>query len=163
MTNILIPTDFSPASLHLAEQAILALEGSRLNIVLFHAFELPDSAFDLVGPSRKKPYYDLLTDAFRQSCKQLKEQHTRTVQKIGFKCMEGNSASLFRNFVDANDIDIIICPVYYEFVPVHKQSIDPRPFFKKSGVRILSDLNPRRKEIIVRSTKTAEEKLVASN
>lgn len=41
MTNILIPTDLSAASLQLAEKAIRALEPRNANIILFHAFDLP--------------------------------------------------------------------------------------------------------------------------
>ncbi len=60
--------------------------------------------------------------------------------------MEGSSAPLFRNFVDANEIDIIVCPDHFQHVPVHKQSVDPRPLFKKSGIRVLRELGVRKRE-----------------
>ena len=139
MTNILIPTDFSAASIKMAEQALQAVKVNSVNIIFFHLFELPFSEFELLDPYRKKPYADVMTDNFRQSCKQLKEQHPAMIQKICFKFLEGNSAPLFRNFADANEIDMIYCPEHYHFKPINKLSADPRPAFKKSGVHIIRE------------------------
>lgn len=141
MTNILIPTDFTAASLQLAEQAVQAFDIRNATIVLFHAFELPASEFDLLIPGRKKPYTDLVTDDFRQACKQFKEQYPKAVQKICFKFMEGSSAPMFRNFVDANEVDLIVCPDYYQYISIHKLSVDPRPLFKKSGIKVIREFN----------------------
>ncbi|HOZ77207.1 MAG TPA: universal stress protein [Ferruginibacter sp.] len=146
MTNILIPTDFTASSLQLAEQAVLALETKNATIILFHAFELPTSEYELLAPGRSKPWANLVTDNFRQLCKQFKDQNPKAVNKICFKFMEGSSAPLFRNFVDANEIDIIVCPDHFQHVPVHKQSVDPRPLFKKSGIRVLRELGVRKRE-----------------
>jgi len=142
MTNILIPTDFTPAGFQMTAQAIERFKGRKLNIMLFHAFEMPD-AFDLLDRNRPKPYHNLLTETFRQSCRQIKEQYPKEVHKIAFNCMEGNSASMFRNFVEAHEIDCIVCPGSYRFVPANKKSVDPLPLFRKSGVRMVSDLQPR--------------------
>ena len=46
MNNILIPTDFTTASLRLTEQALHNTKGKQVNIILFHAFEL-----DMYPPS----------------------------------------------------------------------------------------------------------------
>lgn len=139
MTNILIPTDFSPASVKLAEQALQAVNVNTVNIVFFHLFELPYSEFELLDPSRQKPYAHVMTDSFRQSCKQLKEQYPRSIQKICFKFLEGNSTPLFRNFVEANEIDMIYCPDHYQYRPVHKLSVDPRKVFSKCGINIIRE------------------------
>jgi len=139
MTNILIPTDFTASSLQLAVQAIQSLDARNANIILFHAFEMPSSEFELLAPHRQKPYAGLFTDTFRQECKQLKDQYPKAIQKICFKCMEGSGAGLFRNFIDANEIDLIYCPDHYQYKPIHKLSVDPRPLFKKSGIRVLRE------------------------
>lgn len=145
MTNILIPTDFTPASLQLAEKAINALDIKNASIVLFHAFELPTSEYELLSPGRQKPYAALMTDNLRQLCKQFKDQHSKAVSKICFKFMEGSSTRLFRNFVDANEIDLIICPDEYQYIPVHRQSVDPRPLFRKSGIKVIREFSARKR------------------
>ncbi|MFT3980468.1 MAG: hypothetical protein QM687_08365 [Ferruginibacter sp.] len=139
MTNILVPTDFSAASVKMAEQALQAVNVRSANIIFFHLFELPYSEFELLNPVRKKPYADAINDGFRQSCKQLKDQHPKTIQKICFKFLEGNSAPLFRNFVDANEIDFIYCPDHYVFKQIDPLSADPLPVFKKSGIKVIRE------------------------
>lgn len=149
MTNILIPTDFSITSVKMAEQAVNELNCTSANIILFHAFSLPSSPFDLLVRNRHKPYFDLITDSFRQACKLVREQNMQTINKIQFKCMEGSTNALFRNFVDANEIDVIFCPEYYQYKKIHALSLDPRSFFRKSGIKLVQSLDSRRKEIII--------------
>jgi len=138
MTNILIPTDFSVASVKLAEDA-LNISGTmnRCNLILFHAFEIPAYPFELLGQRIIDPSGLLMTEAFRQACKQLKDENVHLVAKIMVRCMKGSTRPLFRNFIDANDIDLIYCPEDYVFVPVHERSVDPLPLFKKCGVPLI--------------------------
>ena len=137
MTNILIPTDFTPASLKMAEGALKSGHYEKCNIVLFHAFELPADPFDLLGACYRDPSCELMTETFRQACKQVKDENARLVNKIIVRCMVGNSKALFRNFAEANDIDLIYCPEDYYFKPVHVRSVDPVYMFKKCGIPVL--------------------------
>ncbi len=162
MTNILVPTDFTPASFQLAQQAVVAFKGNKITMMLFHAFQMPDP-FDLLHRCRKMPYHDLLTESFRQSYRQLKELYPQQLQKIHFNCMEGNTAVMFRNFVEANEIDCIIYPEQYQFIPVSKISVDPGPLFKKSGIRLIRELNPGRQNSLVNNPAVAAPAYLASN
>lgn len=137
MTNILVPTDFTPASLKLAENALQSGHYGRCNLVLFHAFELPSSPFDLLGSAQRDPACELMTETFRQACKQLKDDNAKQVNKIIVRSMAGNTRAVFRNFVEANDIDVIYCPEEYHFTPVHPRSIDPCYLFRKSAVPVV--------------------------
>ena len=145
MANILIPTDFTTSFTATVNQVVYFIDRKPVNIVLFHAFELPFYLQDVFTKSARQPYADLLTDEFRQACKQLKDQHPKAIGKISFKCMHGSTAAVFRNFIDANDIDAIICPDDCVHVKVHERSVDPTPFFKKAGIPVLSDFKPARK------------------
>lgn len=135
MTNVLIPTDFSPASLKLAAAAVRNGDYGKCNIVLFHAFSLPDSPFDLLG-GRQDPTVQCMREDFRQACKQLKDEHPQLINKIIVRTMQGSTHNLFRNFVEANDIDIIYCPDEFQFVPAHQRSLNPVAFFGKCGVPV---------------------------
>jgi Universal stress protein family len=154
MTNILIPTDFSPASVKLAEQALHAVNVNTVNIVFFHVFELPYSEFELLNPSRPKPYSHLNLESFRQSCKQLKEQYPRSIQKISYQVLEGDSRPLFRNFIESNEIDMIFCPDHFVFKPVHKRSVNPTTLFKKSGIPVIGE--PAATEVIFERTRVLQ-------
>lgn len=140
MTNVLIPTDFTPASLQLAKQAVDVLNLRNVNIVLFHAFAFPENEFDLLRSGHTRPYAGMINEEFRQACKLLKEQNSTAIGKIFFKAMDGNTIALFRNFVDANEIDLIVCVDDYAYVPVHALSVDPRPLFKRSGIKVIRSL-----------------------
>lgn len=142
----MIPTDFSVASLELVDKAAQTLEGEPLNIILFHAFEIPffvSDVFDLRGG--KLPYAELVTEPFRNACKRVKLQHPKTIRSIVIRHQWGNTAAVFRNFVDANDIDLIVCPDHYVFQAVHTGSVNPVPFFKKAGVPLLKEFRPKKK------------------
>lgn len=136
MTNILVPTEFTPASLKMAESALKNGSYEKCNLVLFHAFE-PPSPFDLLGAPYRDPSCELMTEAFRQACKQLKDDHAKKINKIMVRCMTGNTRPLFRNFAEAHDIDLIYCPEDYFFKPVHARSVDPLYLFKHCGIPVL--------------------------
>ena len=152
MTNVLIPSDFSTASMKMAEQAVQLLN-RQVNIIFFHAFEMPFYHQDLIRTERQ-PWQDLLHDDFRQGCRHLKTQYSWLINNISFKYMQGDSNALFRNWIEANEIDMIVCPADYVFTRVHSRSVNPVPLFRKSGLPLLQELNPVRK--LVRGKKQEE-------
>jgi hypothetical protein len=160
MRNVLIPTDFSVASLELADKTAQTLEGESLNIILFHAFEIPFFVVDMLDIRSKLPYADLVTEPFRNACKRVKLQHSKTIHSIVIRHLYGSTAAVFRNFVDANDIDLIVCPDFYVFQAVHKGSVNPVPLFKKGGVPLLKEFRPKKKAVekTVRQPETTEDR-----
>jgi len=142
MTNILVPTDFTPASLDMAESALMSGNYEKCNIILFHAFELPSSPFDLLRGYRD-PLDELMTEPFRQACKQLKDDYGKQVNKIIVRGMTGDTRAVFRNWAEANDIDIIYCPENYFFKPAHPRSIDPVYLFKKCSIPVVKGNAPK--------------------
>lgn len=143
MRNVLLPTDFSVASLELAGMAVQYVKNQELNILLFHAFEMPFADSEIAGSRDKLPYQNMVTEAFRNACKQLKQKYPKNIRSIAIRHLYGNTAAVFRNFLDANDIDVIVCPDNYVFNRVHPQSVDPRPLFRKGGIPLLKDLSTR--------------------
>ncbi len=144
MRNVLIPTDFSIESLNLVERAVAALDDQTANIILFHAFDMNINAPDRLGNGTRVPYAHLLTDEFRNACKRIKTSNARVVQNIHVRHLYGSTVPLFRNFIDANDIDMIVCPDHFVFNPVTAQSVNPVKLFKKSGIPVITELARRR-------------------
>lgn len=145
MRNVLIPTDFSVASLELAEKTAQSLEGESLNIILFHAFEIPFFVADVFDIRDKLPYADLVTEHFRNACKRVKLQHSKTIRSIVIRHLYGNTTAVFRNFVDANDIDLIVCPDFFVFRAVHTGSVNPVPLFQKGGIPLMKEFRLKKK------------------
>ena len=96
MRNVLVPTDFSVASLELVEKTAQCLGGESLHITLFHAFDIPFFVSDMVRSSGL-PYQDLLTELFRQACRRLKHQFPKTIRSITIRHLHGSTNAVFRN------------------------------------------------------------------
>ena len=160
MRNILVPTDFSSASFDLVEKAIQTMGEQVVNITMFHAFQIPFFVSDLIR-NQRQPYRDLLTDSFRNNCKQIKQQFPKQVNSIVFRHLYGNTPAVFRHFVDANDIDLIVYPEQYEFVPVHPDSVNPDRMFKKSNVPLLRQFKAKRRLVTIPEIRAVEEETVA--
>ncbi|WP_315813984.1 hypothetical protein [Paraflavitalea speifideaquila] len=92
------------------------------------------------------PYAELVTEAFRNACKRVKLQHPKTIRSIVIRHQYGDTAAVFRNFVDANDIDLIVCPDHYVFHSVHTGSVNPVPLFNKGGVPMMKEFKLKRKQ-----------------
>jgi hypothetical protein len=159
MRNVLVPTDFSTASFDMVEKAIHTMGEQVLNITMFHAFQMPFFVSDLIK-NQRQPYHDLLTDAFRNNCKQLKQQYPKQVHSISFRHLYGNTPAVFRHFVDANEIDLIVYPEPFEFIQVHPDSVNPDRMFKKSRVPLLRQFKPKRRAISIPDIKAVEEEAV---
>lgn len=141
MTNILVPTDFTPKSVQLAEQAIRA-SNQKVNIHLFHAFRQPFFYNELIRDVQ--PHAMLVTDAFRNACRRLKEMFPEQVNSIRFAIMRGDTQALFRNLADAHEIDLIFCPDSYYYRPIHQDSVSPLNFFKRSRIPLMDATVPGR-------------------
>ncbi|MEO5685325.1 MAG: hypothetical protein ABIQ88_21945 [Chitinophagaceae bacterium] len=159
MTNLLVPTDFTPASLKLAEQAIKVLN-REVNIILFHAFEMPYYYTDFVRPDNQ-PWQEIMNDDLRQACKQLKERYPWLINSISCRFMQGNSSALFRNWIEANDIHMIACPASYIYTRIHARSLNPVQFFKKSRIQVLQDFTLQQKKEVANGQEQQEKKVTA--
>lgn len=142
MKNVLIPTDFTTDSLHLVHKAAETLRGGKCNIVLFHAFNLPDDIIDLMFISREKIYKGLITDEFRNQCKKMKNLHFETIHSINVKYMYGATLRLLKNFIDANKIDSIVLSDNLQLLMPHKYSYNPVSLLKKSGIPVIDSFKP---------------------
>lgn len=159
MANILVPTDFSSTSLKLAEQALNCTTDMKVTIILFHAFEQTDFPFELLRPGYKHPSAELMTETFRMACKQLKDDHPQRISKIIVRCMNGDTRAMFRNFAEANDVDMIFCPEHYVFAKAHKQSVNPVNLFVKCGLPLIKEIARKKEPVFSNITirKTAPE------
>lgn len=139
MTNVLSPTNFSTESLESVNAIVRNIPG-KLNIFLFHAFDLPDTLIDAMHKVGRRGYTDLITEALRLKCKQLKTLNP-DISNICFKVMYGTTVVAFQNFAEANKIDIIFIPANHKFFPVVRESVNYERMFLKSGLRIVNGEN----------------------
>lgn len=140
MRNVLIPTDITLHSLELVSFAARAIP-DKINAVLFHAFDMPDSLLDAMIRSHNGGFNSLITEEIRVKCKRLKAAHSN-ISNISFKYMYGTTKAAFRNYAEANKIDMIVLPDGYSFVPAVRDSVNMIKIMQQSGIEILRDLTP---------------------
>lgn len=136
MKRILVPTDFTLHSIDIVALAAKAI-GTKVDIFLFHAFEMPDSLTEAI----RYGYGALMTEELRLKCKKIKNQNSN-ISNISFRPMYGTTDAAFRNYAEANQVDLIILPQGYKYSPANSQSVNPLRMFKRSGIDILTDLTP---------------------
>lgn len=149
MKNVLIPTDFTTESLQLLNQTAETMQGTKFNAVLFHAFNLPDDIIELMFIGRDKIHTGLVTDEFRNRCRKIKNLHHETLHSVSVKYIYGNTVRLFKNFADANHISLIVLPEELQLQMLHKYSVHPASFLKKSGIEIMSSFETRASSVTV--------------
>lgn len=142
MKNVLIPTDFTPASLDLVATVAQSLN-SKFNIVLFHALEMPDNLIDAMRRAGLKDHNQLISETLRIKCRKLKATYSN-INNISFKIMHGSTPAAFENYADANDIDLIVYPEGYTFIPVVRESVNPERMFRKSGIELMRRMAPKK-------------------
>lgn len=139
MKTILIPTDFTSASLQLIEESILFLQPEPVSIVLFHAFDMPQSMQDVVG-SGNKPHLQVMNERFRKGCKRIKNKYSSFVYNIHFRHMYGDTLSVFKHYLQFNKIDCIIYPSALTVQMVHPRSVQPDKLIKKCGCQVVTSI-----------------------
>ena len=141
MKTILIPTDFTSASLQLIEESILFLQPVPVNILLFHAFEMPTSMQDITGFDNK-PHLQVMNEPFRKGCKRIKAKYPLNVYNILFRHMYGNTVSVFKHYLRFNKVDGIVYPESCILQAVHHRSVHPGKMIKKSRYPIIVPVLP---------------------
>lgn len=141
MKTIMIPTDFTAASLQLMEETILLFKPEPVSIILFHAFTMPQSMQDIIG-SENKPHLQVINERFRKSCKRIKDKYSACVYNIHYRHMYGNTVRVFRHYLQFNKIDCIVYPSNYFLQLPHARSVDPDRLIHRCGYPVISSLIP---------------------
>jgi hypothetical protein len=155
MKNILIPTDFSIRSLSYVHNIVAQHPGEKLNIIFMHALEMPDSLFDLVTYTRNSRHVELITSDFQDGCEILRNKYSSAINQLKIEFFHGTTRVAFRNFLLAQNIDLIIQPANQEFYAPSKRSYDPEKLISKCNYPKMKIQLQRRKLMADRSTISA--------
>ncbi|MFY0255389.1 hypothetical protein ACDQ55_15695 [Chitinophaga sp. 30R24] len=125
MKNILIPTDFSIRSLSYVHSIVAKHPHEQINVILMHALEMPDSLFDLITYTRNSRHLELISADFQDGCEIIRNKYSSTIHQLKVEFFHGNTRAAFRNFLLAQQIDLIIQPADHQYNPPSKRSYDP--------------------------------------
>lgn len=155
MKNILIPTDFSIRSLNYVHSIVAQHPGEKVNIIFMHALEMPDSLFDLVTYTRNSRHVELITNDFQDGCEIIRNKYSSAINQLKIEFFHGTTRVALRNFLMAQNIDLIIQPADQEFTPPSKRSYDPEKLLSRCNYPKMKIQLQRRKYITDRSTISA--------
>lgn len=131
MKHILIPTDFTIASLKAVQAAVGAYEGEQLRITLFHLLE-PNDIGSLFRSMRNK-HYEMITDDFNEACQILHNRHSTAISSIHIKFGFGTTVRYLENVLEGLRIDAIVHCSDLNLQETSRRSVAMLPLLLRSG------------------------------
>ncbi|QNL49493.1 hypothetical protein H8S90_22645 [Olivibacter sp. SDN3] len=132
MKNILIPTDFTDESVSILSDYLNSHPDEQVNVLFFHAIKLSDSITDLLLLSRRTKEQELIPEEFKNYCKNVRKEFDM-IENVRFQYFYGHTMALFRNFLEANEINLIIYNPAVKLKRISKTSIDLAEIINKSN------------------------------
>ncbi|RYZ97226.1 MAG: hypothetical protein EOP47_22200 [Sphingobacteriaceae bacterium] len=136
MQTILIPTNFNVSSLDCVPALCNQFKGEDIKIIFMHMFKLSDSITDLLMLSKRSRDHEHISDEFYSRCRELKAEHEQ-IQAIKADFVYGSTLSLFRNFIDANEVTHVLDQGHCTASKINKLSMDPAILIKRSGLPVI--------------------------
>jgi hypothetical protein len=138
-TNILIPTDFSLASLN-AISAFIQQQPNpdqRFKISLVHFLQLSDSISELLMLSRRSREYQYISAEFEEQLANYRRQYPGQIAMLHTEFFYGSTVAVFKNYLEAQQIDKIVALHEHPYQKLTQNSIDPTLLLQRSGYELL--------------------------
>lgn len=137
-TNILIPTDFSLASLTAVNNLLQKQPDQKFNIVMVHFMQLSDSISELLMLSRRATEYQHVNSDFEQHINVLRSQRKDQLITLGYEFFYGSTVAVFKNYLEAKEIDSIGMLHGHIYKKLTNYSIDPAILVQKSNYPVIN-------------------------
>ena len=119
--KVLIPTDFNVKSLNVLLEFLRRNPNDQFEVILAHGYDMSYS--------------------FRESCKLIENTYQSKLTKLKFSILTGSTKRYVRNYVEANNIDFIVCCNDYKMKFKSRDSFNLLPYLKATKVEIINILN----------------------
>lgn len=137
MKRILIPTDFSISSLNIVKSALEQLEDDAHHITLIVGRESSNSISDLLFYSKEKVLKELITADFIDAIQLIQNRYSTKISSISYDVLHSQNKNYIRNYVEANNIELLVLPDQLAFTKRNKKSINLIPILAKLGVNTM--------------------------
>jgi hypothetical protein len=137
-TNILIPTDFSLASLEVIPALINQNPGKKYCIVLVNFLGLSDSITELLMLSRRSRDYEHITQEFMDKCTRLSNEYKSQIECLQTEFFYGNTVAVFKNYLEAREIHQIAKLKDHAFIKLTNRSYDPETLLERSKCKLIT-------------------------
>ncbi|RCH55598.1 hypothetical protein DJ568_06815 [Mucilaginibacter hurinus] len=137
MQTILIPTNFSLLSFDCVPALCNQFKGQDFKLIFMHMFKLSDSITELLMLSKRSRDHEYISDDFYQRCRDMQARHSQ-IKKIQIEFVYGSTLSLFKNFIEANEVTHVLDQANCVAGKINKLSMDTEVLIKRSGLPVLS-------------------------
>lgn len=131
-TRILIPTDFTIASLNLVKEAVEQSTGPRLDIILVYGVHLSSSISDMLFFSKGKAISELQSPEFISACSLIKNKYQSKIGSIYPDLFIANNTGYIKQYLKHEKIDLVYIPAYYKLMVNNRKHFDPTPHLSKA-------------------------------
>jgi hypothetical protein len=161
MKTLLIPTDFKLKSLDCIAGLTQRYYPEKVKIVLVHMMKITDCAQELQMLSRRSAEYQHISQDFYNTCAQLKQKYANSINNIRVEFFYGSTLVVFKNFLEANEVDTIVMLENYDYAMLNKNSVDPALLVNRSGVQLLhmDCTQPQKPELVEAEETLIEERI----
>jgi hypothetical protein len=133
--NLLIPIDFSVASLNTLKVVLENHKDKKFNVILFYSEILDDSITDLLFYNPNKIIKSKLTEEFSEAVEILKNRFQENIESLKIKLYHGLTKKALHNFLSIYQVDLIGIPKNYKFKS-SRNSFNPIPNLIKSNIKL---------------------------
>jgi len=137
MKTLLIPTDFNVKSLNCIPGLMQRYDPQKLNIILVHIMKITDNIHELLMLSRRSAEHQHISPEFYNACTLLKREHANSINNIRIEFFYGSTVAVFKNFLEANEVDSIVMLEDYQYAMLNKNSIEPAILVNRSSVNVI--------------------------
>lgn len=124
--TILIPTDFTIASLFPLKQA-LSHDEEKVNVLLLYCCLPPDSITDLLFYSQERILAPLLNSNFKEACSILSNRYVSRIDMLKTEVFHGYNQSAFDRWIEAKQVEAAYIPNGYNY-RLQRTGVDPLRF-----------------------------------
>lgn len=136
MKSILIPTDFNLSALDCIPQLCRQFKEEKVSFFFVHMFKLSDSISDLLMLSRRSREFEQVDEEFYNKCAELKREYAQ-IECLKVEFLYGSTLSMFKNFLEENEINAVLDPESCTVNKINKSSVDPKVLIAKSGLPVV--------------------------
>lgn len=134
--TILVPIDFSVASLNTLKIALEPYTEEPIEVILMYSEYLDDSITELLFHTSHKTVSNLITPDFKDALEIIINRFDGKIKCLHIEIFHGHNQNALRTFLEANRVDKIYIPRNYQ-LKTPKKAFSPIPLIRESNYHII--------------------------
>ena len=139
--KVIIPTDFTVASLNFVIEFLQKNTDKKNQIVFVHGYQTPESISELLFFSKTKVLKNLETPAFNDALLIIKNRFASSLDTVSFDLLTSNNKNYLNSYLQNQKADVVLQIQNYKPAFKHKNSFDLTNLYKLNTQNIYSIQN----------------------